>query len=154
MGFEPTPFRTRTLIWRLRPTRPSQHLMLSFPKVTSNYYVRNMLRVQSSTMPYFCSGPTKARHDISDRYLYVPYYKAPLSKKKDTTGSDFSMPLPNYCILQTLGRKYIPSLAEKKEEEKAKFCLGETKIQVQTVLNGLLQSCWALFQPNQLWPNV
>ncbi|KAK7349575.1 hypothetical protein VNO77_07042 [Canavalia gladiata] len=22
--FEPTPFRTRTLIWRLRPTRPSQ----------------------------------------------------------------------------------------------------------------------------------
>ena len=24
MGFEPTPFRTRTLIWRLRPTRPSQ----------------------------------------------------------------------------------------------------------------------------------
>jgi len=98
--------------------------MLSFPKVTSNYHVRNMLRVQSSTMPYFCSGPTKARHDISDRYLYVPYYKAPLSKKKDTTGSDFSMPLPNYCILQTLGRNYIPSLAEKKEEEKAKFCLG------------------------------
>ena len=25
VGFEPTPFRTRTLIWRLRPTRPSQH---------------------------------------------------------------------------------------------------------------------------------
>ena len=24
VGFEPTPFRTRTLIWRLRPTRPSQ----------------------------------------------------------------------------------------------------------------------------------
>ncbi|ESR41268.1 hypothetical protein CICLE_v10027220mg [Citrus x clementina] len=27
VGFEPTPFRTRTLIWRLRPTRPSQHFM-------------------------------------------------------------------------------------------------------------------------------
>lgn len=26
VGFEPTPFRTRTLIWRLRPTRPSQLL--------------------------------------------------------------------------------------------------------------------------------
>ncbi len=24
VGFEPTPFRTRTLIWRLRPTRPCQ----------------------------------------------------------------------------------------------------------------------------------
>ncbi len=24
VGFEPTPFRTRTLIWRLRPTRPYQ----------------------------------------------------------------------------------------------------------------------------------
>ena len=24
VGFEATPFRTRTLIWRLRPTRPSQ----------------------------------------------------------------------------------------------------------------------------------
>ncbi|KEH23090.1 hypothetical protein MTR_7g066320 [Medicago truncatula] len=24
VGFEPTPYRTRTLIWRLRPTRPSQ----------------------------------------------------------------------------------------------------------------------------------
>jgi hypothetical protein len=24
--FEPTPFRTRTLIWRLRPTRPSQRV--------------------------------------------------------------------------------------------------------------------------------
>jgi hypothetical protein len=28
VGFEPTPFRTRTLIWRLRPTRPSQQLVL------------------------------------------------------------------------------------------------------------------------------
>ena len=28
VGFEPTPFRTRTLIWRLRPTRPSQLLLL------------------------------------------------------------------------------------------------------------------------------
>ena len=27
VGFEPTPFRTRTLIWRLRPTRPSQHFL-------------------------------------------------------------------------------------------------------------------------------
>ena len=27
VGFEPTPFRTRTLIWRLRPTRPSQPLL-------------------------------------------------------------------------------------------------------------------------------
>jgi hypothetical protein len=26
VGFEPTPFRTRTLIWRLRPTRPSRHV--------------------------------------------------------------------------------------------------------------------------------
>ena len=26
VGFEPTPFRTRTLIWRLRPTRPSRHM--------------------------------------------------------------------------------------------------------------------------------
>ena len=24
VGFEPTPFRTKTLIWPLRPTRPSQ----------------------------------------------------------------------------------------------------------------------------------
>jgi hypothetical protein len=30
VGFEPTPFRTRTLIWRLRPTRPSQRLVNSF----------------------------------------------------------------------------------------------------------------------------
>ena len=30
VGFEPTPFRTRTLIWRLRPTRPSQPLVLCF----------------------------------------------------------------------------------------------------------------------------
>jgi hypothetical protein len=29
VGFEPTPFRTRTLIWRLRPTRPSQPVGLS-----------------------------------------------------------------------------------------------------------------------------
>ena len=30
VGFEPTPFRTRTLIWRLRPTRPSHQMCLRF----------------------------------------------------------------------------------------------------------------------------
>jgi hypothetical protein len=29
VGFEPTPFRTRTLIWRLRPTRPSQQFYIN-----------------------------------------------------------------------------------------------------------------------------
>ena len=29
VGFKPTPFRTRTLIGRLRPTRPSQHAIMN-----------------------------------------------------------------------------------------------------------------------------
>ena len=32
VGFEPTPFRTRTLIWRLRPTRPSQLSILAIAR--------------------------------------------------------------------------------------------------------------------------
>jgi hypothetical protein len=39
VGFEPTPFRTRTLIWRLRPTRPSQRLVNSF----FGYYIYTFL---------------------------------------------------------------------------------------------------------------
>jgi hypothetical protein len=44
VGFEPTPFRTRTLIWRLRPTRPSRHGVLDvhvhlFVNSRASYYV-------------------------------------------------------------------------------------------------------------------
>jgi hypothetical protein len=38
VGFEPTPFRTRTLIWRLRPTRPSQLEWLYFHQLVHDHY--------------------------------------------------------------------------------------------------------------------
>ena len=36
VGFEPTPFRTRTLIWRLRPTRPYQLVALFTRQILIN----------------------------------------------------------------------------------------------------------------------
>jgi hypothetical protein len=40
VGFEPTPFRTRTLIWRLRPTRPSQLHAFLAQNVCNNMFQR------------------------------------------------------------------------------------------------------------------
>ena len=69
VGFEPTPFRTRTLIWRLRPTRPSQllgfrietilfnvkHILFSGKQIklrcTSGYSLRDVMSVCAPRMP-------------------------------------------------------------------------------------------------------
>ena len=49
VGFEPTPFRTRTLIWRLRPTRPSQPCCLPFLNIDTNTFAPITLRTTLET---------------------------------------------------------------------------------------------------------
>ena len=48
VGFEPTPFRTRTLIWRLRPTRPYQLVvqnLLIILEILSNSETKSYMKV-------------------------------------------------------------------------------------------------------------
>ena len=44
VGFEPTPFRTRTLIWRLRPTRPSPLAVSSLEVYSKGYCLTRSIR--------------------------------------------------------------------------------------------------------------
>ena len=53
VGFEPTPFRTRTLIWRLRPSRPSQHM--NTLQRTSYLYLYNYPLSNQTKHPRFTS---------------------------------------------------------------------------------------------------
>ncbi|CAN6676504.1 unnamed protein product [Malus baccata var. baccata] len=51
VGFEPTPFRTRTLIWRLRPTRPYQLVVRLFVAlITQKWLSKYFVCVQSATI--------------------------------------------------------------------------------------------------------
>jgi hypothetical protein len=53
--FEPTPFRTRTLIWRLRPTRPSQrvaHGTYNIDKQEKQNLLRKSLSIITSLLRF------------------------------------------------------------------------------------------------------
>ncbi|CAN7123298.1 unnamed protein product [Brassica rapa subsp. narinosa] len=67
VGFEPTPFRTRTLIWRLRPTRPYQ--LVVQPRLIILQII--LVRQVSSKSPVSSSRPPNSE---TKSYMKVPTF--------------------------------------------------------------------------------